>query len=218
MARVSLARIARHEDFFRAHYLHAREEGLARALPHAKRRVDFVAGRVAAKRAFEAAGCVLPSMGKDEGRPLWVDDDGTPRTDAGTLSISHGEKWAVAACAPSGVVGIDVETIEPRAASFLEEVFAPGELERVARAIGREATDAIVVTSAWCLKEALLKIAGTGLRVPFPAMVPRELDLPYTSAPGEPFCWGHVRTDELGPCSLAIELAAHRVLALAWRP
>ena len=204
LGRVSLARVRRHVAWFAAR-LPARERALAAALTVDKRRVDFVAGRTAAHRALAALGvagdlCVLP---EPDGAAA-----GAPRVHGAdvALSIAHGAGWAVAAGGRDLRLGVDLEAIEPRHESFAAEAFAPDELRDWARALGGAAGDARVITAAWCVKEALLKLARVGLRAPLPAMVPATLELAR----------GRIVTKELGECRLALALDATRALALVW--
>lgn len=213
LGRVSLARVRRAADWFAARYLHPRERALAAALAVDKRRVDFIAGRVAAHRALGRLGlpasqCVLPEPdGAAAGAPRLFDGV-TMAAQRVPLSIAHGGGWAVAvASADRSVrVGVDVEAVESRHPSFAAEAFAPGELDGWARALGPAAAAAQVATVAWCVKEALLKLAGCGLRAPLPAMVPVRIALPD----------GLIWTQELGECRLALEVHEARALAVVW--
>ena len=211
--RVSLARVRRHADWLAARYLHPRERTLAAALPVAKRRVDFIAGRVAAHRALARLGVpssayVLPEVeGAAAGAPRVV---GAPELSAlsspPALSIAHGGGWAVAVAGRGVRVGVDIEAIEPRHPSFAAEAFAAGELADWARALGRDDEDALVVTVAWCVKEALLKLAQCGLRAPLPTMIPTSIDLQSL----------RIRTEQLGECRLVLDVDGARALAVVW--
>jgi phosphopantetheinyl transferase len=210
LGRVALARVRRDAGWFAARYLHPRERALADALTVEKRRVDFIAGRVAAHRALGRLGLspslyILPERdGAAAGAPR-VHEVAAPSPLPPALSIAHGGGWAVAVAAANARVGVDIEAIEPRHPSFAAEAFAKGELDGWARALGG-AGDAAVVTVAWCVKEALLKLAGCGLRAPLPAMVPAWLDLAR----------GVIVTEELGECRLALAVDAARALAVVW--
>jgi 4'-phosphopantetheinyl transferase len=168
LARVSLSRVARHEAALVARWLHPAERDAAAALAVPKRRLDYVAGRVAAKRALAQLGAdvpaaieVRPEVGLRAGAPRALGPAGLL---AAGLSITHGAGWGCAAAVARGQVGVDLERVEARHPAFLDEAFAEGELERWAAALGADADDPRTVTVAWCAKEALLKRAGVGLR------------------------------------------------------
>lgn len=142
-----------------------------RAAP--KRRRDYLAGRLAARRALASllGGrardlSVTTSKHARAGEPFVVDRRGAAAPYV--VSISHAAGLAVA-CAGSqknGPIGIDLEVVEDRGAAFAEEAFAPGELATWAAALGRPIDEAWVSTAAWVTKEAILKYDGVGLRVP----------------------------------------------------
>lgn len=137
-------------------------EGLARCRT-AKRRREFVAGRLAAHEALERlvpglrAQVTARTGGPDAGRPVLV-----PGQEL-ALSITHSTGLAVAALARGpGALGVDLEARVDAGEAFLEEAFAPGEHARyLALHAPLHAT-----TAAWALKEAVLKVWGVGLRAP----------------------------------------------------
>lgn len=137
-------------------------EGLARCRT-AKRRREFVAGRLAAHHALHLLEPGAPAEvraragGADAGRPVLVPERGL------ALSISHGSGLAVAALSRGGALGVDLEERVDASEAFLEEAFAPGERAGYAAVCGAwmDAT-----TAAWALKEAVLKVWGVGLRAP----------------------------------------------------
>jgi 4'-phosphopantetheinyl transferase EntD len=217
IGRVRLARVAAHLDWFARRYLHPRERALAAALRIDKRRVDFIAGRVAAKRALARAADVyiLPDEGPRAGVPIPRDASGTPLAES--LSITHGAGWACAAARPGAPIGLDIERIEPRPASFLAEAFAPDELGLWSQALARAAADPLTVTVAWCAKEALLKRAGVGLRLALPAIAPTRITW-HTTPPASDgtLAWAECTTDSAGDCSLAVQLLPARAIALVF--
>jgi 4'-phosphopantetheinyl transferase EntD len=218
LGRVALARVRRHERWFGERYLHERERQLARELRVDKRRVEFIAGRVAAKRALAGRGAaatewsVLPATGASAGAPRVFGAGGAPLPIA--LSISHGADWAVAVAGDALRVGIDVERVERRAPSFLREAFAADELGRWAVALGGAPEDPHVVTVAWCAKEALLKLDECGLRAPLPGIVPDAIEL-YGGARG---AWtrGRLRAGHVGHCQVALALDDERATVIVW--
>lgn len=81
------------------------------------------------------------------------------------LSISHRDSYAFCALSQQRqtVIGADIERIEPRDWSFVEDFFTPNEIEQVqlAGAAGRD----LVATLFWSAKEAVLKAFHMGLTV-----------------------------------------------------
>jgi 4'-phosphopantetheinyl transferase len=148
-------------------------EGLARCRT-AKRRREFVAGRLAAHRALHRlepgaqAEVTARAEGPDAGRPVLVPGRGL------ALSISHSTGLAVAALARGGggALGVDLEERVDAGEAFLEEAFAPGEREGYLAVCGAE-VDA--TTAAWALKEAVLKVWGVGLRAPLQKVAVRPV-------------------------------------------
>ena len=142
-----------------------------------KRRQDWLAGRVAAKHAVErATGLPLSRIeirvdivGRTRGRPYAVmADRGVP---LGIVSVSHSGWIAVAVF--SGVpTGLDLELIVPREPSFETVGFTEEERQTWAHLDGAERDEA--VTKAWCMKEAIAKWRGEGLRSQFDDLILRE--------------------------------------------
>lgn len=139
-------------------------EELARfaTLRLSKQKRQFLAGRVAAKRALAgltgASAAAFAVLRDADGVPV-VMVDGGARPDLCT-SISHAGDLAAAVASAEGRVGIDVERVEAREESFLSLVFSAAERAR----IGGDAREA---TFAWCEKEAVGKLRGVGLSAPF---------------------------------------------------
>lgn len=152
-------------DYFARRYLpHAEREAYEARAPRA--RADWAAGRIAAKDAVrrrlwaegvEAVWPVEVSVGSDpSGRPFVRGPfDADLR-----ISIAHKDGAAVAALAEGVDVGVDLETVAPRNASFDALAFGPGELALLpAGGPERDAWRARL----WAAKEAAAKKAGTGL-------------------------------------------------------
>lgn len=153
-----------------AELLSPAERAAAAALKTPKRLRDWAAGRLAAKRLLgwrlQQAGLYL----KPADISILNDADGVPYAElpngavigSGTLSLSHCGGWGAAAvCEPWALVGVDMETVAPRAASFLqlmahESEWAPWML-----------ADPMEQTRLWTLKEAVSKLLRTGLSVGF---------------------------------------------------
>lgn len=90
------------------------------------------------------------------GRPLVVGEDGMPGPD---LSITHSGPWVMAATAPWGRIGIDVETSRPgRDPQAIAQAFL-SEPERTAVAERGEAA----LLAFWTMREAIAKLSGGGM-------------------------------------------------------
>lgn len=146
------------------------EEAAYRALPTPKRRRDWLAGRVAAKRLIGAelskiGGHYLDSQikvfNRPSGQPDWsVEVSQALPLPRWPISISHSS--SIAACAlntQEGAVGMDIESVEERNPAWLEIAFHPSELSPEVR------KDPALQTRLWTTKEAVLKLLGLGLRV-----------------------------------------------------
>lgn len=143
--------------------------------PRLERRMAHLAGRVAAKSALrsrlralghplEAHDLGLTQMmaGPEEGRPVAQLPAGVPACD---VSITHSHALAMAVVTTGGRVGVDLEQVVPRGLEFQEEVFTSTErawLERYGQRQARAPAD--LWNLGWCLKEALVKCTGHGLR------------------------------------------------------
>lgn len=176
------------------------ERATFEALTVEKRARDWLAGRVAAKRAVQRAlGLPFSAItiatvakgGPDGGRPYAM--VGTARHPTGWLSITHTGDLA-AACFADAPVGLDVEQVEARGPELEALAFTAAEREVFAPLVDPERS--ISITRAWCLKEARAKQLGCGLRAPFatlsipPSGVIAESGL-FEHA-GAPMAWARV--------------------------
>jgi phosphopantetheinyl transferase len=125
-----------------------------------KRRTEFVAGRIAARRCLEQmpvfSGRPLSSVTinrKASGAPAV---SGFPEVH---LSISHAGEYAVAAAA-SFPVGIDLEADEPRPECLLKYFFSIKEQRLIATALPAHRSG--IANRLWTRKEAAVKAVGTG--------------------------------------------------------
>jgi 4'-phosphopantetheinyl transferase len=173
VALVSIAEVWAHRETFIA-ALSERERAIEAAIRIEKRRRDFLAGRIAAKRAIQRSiGCpfarisILASSDRvTHGRPE-VAIDGVLRPDL-TISISHSGDLAAASMG-GGRVGFDLETVERRDRSFEAIAFTERELASLRSLEGR--TRDVAVTRLWCKKEAIAKWKGVGFRAAFSELV-----------------------------------------------
>jgi phosphopantetheine--protein transferase-like protein len=163
-------------------YLGPAEASLFRQIGSRKRRIDWLGGRVAAKRLV--AGFLLECAGvrvAEQDIGVVSDPRGAPvvrvagRPDLEQLvpnvAISHGAGRAIAVLAPRNHgtrVGVDLERVEPRDAAFVRHVLTDGEI-RVAEAAGLNGDGH---TLLWTLKEAVSKALGVGMTID-----PREIEV-----------------------------------------
>jgi malonyl CoA-acyl carrier protein transacylase len=142
----------------------AAEKAQHAKFPVPKRAQEWRAGRLAAKQAVALLRPASPAdievRGDESGKPM-VFVAGQPADLR--LSLTHRDGLAVAAVATTPL-GIDLETIEPKPQSFLEEAFATSELKDLMEASARGEDIAAQVACLWTAKEAALKRAGVGLR------------------------------------------------------
>lgn len=104
------------------------------------------------------------------------------------LSISHSGDHVVLAVTASGPIGVDVERVNPRAVEMSGSVLTANEQGTLTRLSGTELAAAFF--RLWVRKEAALKSAGVGLRVPLtevdvagPAGSTSQVTLPARSDP-----------------------------------
>ncbi|MBT8491453.1 MAG: 4'-phosphopantetheinyl transferase superfamily protein [Deltaproteobacteria bacterium] len=140
------------------------ERAIAADLAIDKRRREWRMGRWAAKQLLASIDSALtpPSvsiLAAEDGAPEAFRNGG--RLDF-SISISHRGSTAVAAACDHGVVGCDLEAIEPRSARFVADFFTAAE----AAAIDQlpEVDKSLACAVVWSAKEAALKVRRTGLR------------------------------------------------------
>ena len=142
-------------------------------LRFAKRRSDWKLGRWTAKNALALYFLYLKLpvdpqvLASIEIRPA---PSGAPeaffqnKPAAATISLSH--RAGIAACAvgcSSGVLGCDLETIEPRSDAFLADYFTTAEQSFVAEASVADRPRLLALL--WSAKESALKVLREGLRL-----------------------------------------------------
>jgi phosphopantetheinyl transferase len=172
-----------------------------------RRQRDRLAGQIAAKQAVRdvtgASADTFRITREPSGRPVVVGLDEAP-----DVTISHRDGHAVAVAVREGRAGIDLEAVEPRAASFGETWLSASEQALVRGSDVR-------LAQVWAVKEAVLKALGTGMAIRPQDVIVTALDDPHASVMlhGE----ARERHQALGGGSLTIRLARrdHEVLALA---
>lgn len=96
-----------------------------------------------------------------------------------SLSLTHSHGVAVAALGPAGIhLGVDLEAIEERSATFLEDWFTP--LEQAFVAESDTGTAALAATLVWSAKESVMKALREGLRIP-----PKAVEVAPDRGPGD---------------------------------
>ncbi|HAT72182.1 MAG TPA: hypothetical protein DCS63_05140 [Elusimicrobia bacterium] len=115
-----------------------------------KRRREWLAGRIAAKKLLAGAGGEALSSFE-----ITSDLLGRPSCGTELISISHSNGWALAAVKPgSAFLGADLEKIEERHPAWYSDYFHHSELPKPDPSEG---------TRLWAIKEALMKALGLGL-------------------------------------------------------
>lgn len=124
-----------------------RYETIPETITHPLKRLEFIAGRVLAKRLLEKFGESYTGIRKDSfGKPFY-------NASALQLSLSHSYPYVAALVDRSQSVGIDVEQVKPKLLKIAGRVLHPDEL--------KDAGDEVVKHSVyWCAKEAMLKVHG----------------------------------------------------------
>ncbi len=169
---------------FIAEMLHVNEVKEHDAKTVAKRATEWLAGRVAAKRSVQrlavSQGKEVPKASlivisnNDKGKPI-VDFTGEHPLRVGDLSISHSNGLVLAAIADEGTIkglGVDIEKIETRSASWIKDYFDEAEVAIA----GSGENKWIDLAKIWSLKEAVLKALGTGLRFDLKDIVISNID------------------------------------------
>ncbi len=147
-----------------ARHLLPLEQARYYAFSHARRRLEWLGGRIAAKGAAQQ---LRPGPGWQDrqiiadrhGRPFLADSAGnilaTP-----AISISHSHGLAAALAVESSSCGLDIQKILPAIHRVRERFTGPLEMTRLCRA-EKKLTESAGLTIIWAAKEALRKAAGT---------------------------------------------------------
>jgi 4'-phosphopantetheinyl transferase len=182
-------------------WLGAGERRTAARLVVDKRRADWLLGRFTAKAALAAWLDTAPArpeiLAAPDGAPeAWLDGTRLPVS----LSISHRDGRAIAAVtAQPGVVGCDLELLEPRSGAFVREWLADSE-QRALESCD-EAQHTLLANLFWAAKEATAKVLRLGLALNVrravvsvapqdrPSLSPEDRPSPAPAAPGDGGSW-----------------------------
>jgi phosphopantetheinyl transferase (holo-ACP synthase) len=137
------------------------------AFPVERRRQDWLAGRLAAKRAVRELlrareghaplYAAIEIANEKDGAPHFTVDDRPDLSDQFNISISHtdGAAVAVAVSATSGSVGVDVEVMRPMSLAVVRRVLRSSEIARL-EDDGHAHPSPLAL---WTAKEAAMKAA-----------------------------------------------------------
>ena len=144
-------------------WLSARERETLATFRFAKRRADWRLGRWTAKQAVAAffsnrALSQIEIIARASGAPAVFVSGVLAKT---AVSISHREGTAACALAAQGVIGCDLEIIEPRSDAFIRDYFTA--VEKLALSYAEEPMRMAAVI--WSAKESAFKALGEGLRM-----------------------------------------------------
>lgn len=191
-----------------------------------RRRRDWLLGRWTAKRLFQRQIAThhgfMPSLDSftiaqaPSGAPYIASHHPALRANDGSerlpfaLSISHSNGYAICALAEDryGItrVGVDIEVVEPRSDSFIQEFFTPAEQANLSAAPPLQRD--LFATALWSAKEATLKATHVGLHAD-----PRAVEC--LLSPACPRHWRviHIKITE----SLRTQTLANGPLRAWWR-
>lgn len=146
-----------------ARYLLPGEQERYYAFSHARRRLEWLGGRIAAKQAAQQ---IRPGLSRQDwqiiadrhGRPFFGDGAGNILEIPG-ISISHSHGLAAALAVESGSCGLDIQKIVPTIHRVRQRFTGPPELALLRRA-KEKLPETAALTIIWAAKEALRKAAG----------------------------------------------------------
>ncbi len=174
------------QDFFASHYLGAAERKRLDSYSFLKRRLEWLAGRIAAKK------CVLEMFPDRKWLDLEIAADPRGRPRVGfrpdpdmrppDISISHSHGLAAAMAVPAGTCGVDIQKAVPSVIKIQERFASSLELNLLRRALPEMPGEETLLTMLWAAKESLRKAANTS---PLPGFLELRLigatPLPDTS-------------------------------------
>jgi 4'-phosphopantetheinyl transferase EntD len=116
-----------------------------------KRKMEFIAGRLAARRALHKVKSTCTEVKKGlDGVPIW------PKGYVGSISHSSGFAVAVASSADTTVgIGIDLEASREVSSDLWGEIFTQDEIAFIRKDVGNQ--NSVVAGAMFCVKEAFFK-------------------------------------------------------------
>ncbi|EFO81651.1 phosphopantetheinyl transferase-like protein [Oscillochloris trichoides DG-6] len=154
------------------HFLAPAEQAVYAQFTHAKRQAEWLHGRWTAKRLVHATcGADLPLtaimvLSDADGAPYLTATDLNlqPTLDSMQISLSHSGDYAACGLRVGATrLGIDLEQIAPRGATFAQTYYTRAELDLLTNT-PPDLYDTLA-TAIWSAKEATLKVTRHGLRV-----------------------------------------------------
>ena len=122
-------------------------ESIPDSITHPEKRLEFIAGRVLARKLLEAIGKKFEGVTKDMyGKPFFKES-------IYQLSLTHSFPYVAAITDKNKSVGIDLEQIKDKLVKIGPRVLDSAELQDA----GSDATKHCIY---WCAKEAMIKIYG----------------------------------------------------------
>ena len=146
------------DDKPRFEVLSSKELEICSSFASFKRKVEFVAGRIASKKAFfKFTSGKTSCFGKFSSVSVLNTETGVPFIENSDLhiSISHSHGIAIASVSQN-LVGVDIEQIDPKRISALKRMSKESPSE-----------EACELTVLWTLKESLGKALQTGITEEF---------------------------------------------------
>jgi phosphopantetheinyl transferase (holo-ACP synthase) len=139
-----------------------------------KRRLEWLAGRLVAKRVISATWMLDGPVPGPDAISITADAAGAPQVEVigrilgpqvPLLSVSHGAGRAVAVVSwqPSLLPGVDVEEVAERVPAFGTTYFTAAEQARAQQ----DASPSRMLTAMWAVKEATGKALGLGTRLDY---------------------------------------------------
>jgi malonyl CoA-acyl carrier protein transacylase len=157
-------------------YLHEKEITKHQSLKVDKRRNEWLAGVIAAKKAikkiYPETQYKLFYIEKDKlGKPI-ITIDGAKKPL--NITITHSNGYALAAASEKETIGIDLEKIENFSSALVDELLDNSEKELIQKTKGEIASD--LITKIWTAKEAVTKVLGVGLNIDLHALRISEVE------------------------------------------
>ncbi|MFC6635705.1 4'-phosphopantetheinyl transferase family protein [Microbulbifer taiwanensis] len=186
------------------------EQSRYRSIVNRTAGLHFLLGRYMLRRALSAeSGSGIPPARWE----IAADGHGKPRVlnrEAASVrfSISHSGTAVAIALSRTHDPGLDLEPLarDHGAGLAARHLLSPAQCDQLRRVPGAD-RDALLAR-VWCIKEAVSKACGLGLRLPFPTL---EFDL-MCLCNADPAGWLECRVRELGRFQFSLHTLARRYL------